>query len=329
MASRVPENDEIRFATLVQCVVGRRVDIETPSTFEHRAHWRDQGYSFRLRWMRLRSGVALTAMRCSWDRAFDLRIRRAPSQLQFELTRGPSAQVTIDDRESHVVGGGTFQVGRIKRPVDMRCGWDEGSRERAVEHVCIDIDGERLRELLGAKVLPAPLERILASTSAYAREDHAAAPALYQVVDEMMHADGRGRSRQLHLEAKGLELLAAIVDQLEASENAALPRLCASDVERLERARRILLERLQDPPSLPELAREAGLNEVKLKVGFRTLVGSPVYTYLREQRLALAHRLLRERAGNVTEVAQRVGYANPSKFATAFRKRFNIAPSSV
>jgi AraC-like DNA-binding protein len=329
MVSRAPENDESRFATFVQCVVGRHVDIETPGPFEHRAHWSDQGFSFRLRWMRLRSGVALTAMRCSWDRAFELRIRRPPSHLQFDVTRGPSTQVTIADRESYLVGGGTFQIGHVKRAVDMRCGWDERSRERAVEHVSIGIDGERLRELLGAKGLPAPLERVLASTSAYSREDHAAAPALYQAIDEMMHADGRGRSRQLHLEAKGFELLAALVDLLEASENAAAPRLCASDVERLERARRILLERLQDPPSLPELAREAGLNEAKLKVGFRTLVGSPVYAYLREQRLALAHRLLRERSGNVTEVAQRVGYANPSKFATAFRKRFNIAPSSV
>ncbi|WP_437947622.1 helix-turn-helix domain-containing protein [Sorangium sp. So ce296] len=38
---------------------------------------------------------------------------------------------------------------------------------------------------------------------------------------------------------------------------------------------------------------------------------------------------MRQRACNVTEVAQRVGYENPSKFAAAFRKRFGVPPSTV
>jgi AraC-like DNA-binding protein len=31
----------------------------------------------------------------------------------------------------------------------------------------------------------------------------------------------------------------------------------------------------------------------------------------------------------VTEVAQRVGYENPSKFAAAFRRQFGLSPSSL
>ena len=31
----------------------------------------------------------------------------------------------------------------------------------------------------------------------------------------------------------------------------------------------------------------------------------------------------------VTEVAQRVGYSNPSKFAAAFRRRFGMSPSAL
>jgi hypothetical protein len=36
-----------------------------------------------------------------------------------------------------------------------------------------------------------------------------------------------------------------------------------------------------------------------------------------------AHRLLRARRHSVSEVALRVGYANPSKFAAAFRKHYS------
>ena len=80
---------------------------------------------------------------------------------------------------------------------------------------------------------------------------------------------------------------------------------------------------------MPELARSAGLNEVKLKAGFKTLFGSSVYAYLRHHRMEEAQRMLRRRLYTVTEVAQRVGYANPSKFAGAFRKQFGVNPSDV
>jgi AraC-like DNA-binding protein len=49
----------------------------------------------------------------------------------------------------------------------------------------------------------------------------------------------------------------------------------------------------------------------------------------RQQRMEEAHRLLRAGRHNVTEVAARVGYENPSKFAAAFRKHFGVRPSSV
>jgi len=328
VASTAAEEGDSGLEKFAQGAVDRHLGVER-TEFEQRFQWSEQGNSLFLGSMHLSSGISVTAMRCSWERSFMVGVRHPPSVLQFDVMRGPSTHVATDDGQIHVLGDGMFQIGQVKREVGMRCGWDEQTRERSVELLTLGIDAERLRELSGTTVLPAPLERILSSTSIYPREAHGSAPALFRLLDEIVHAGGRGVSRQLHLEAKGLELLAALVDQLEESESATAPRLSRSDVERLERARRIVLARLQDPPTLPELARQAGLNEVKLKVGFRALFGSPVYAYLRDQRLELAHRLLRERAGNVSEVAQRVGYANPSKFATAFRKRFNVSPSSV
>lgn len=105
--------------------------------------------------------------------------------------------------------------------------------------------------------------------------------------------------------------------------------LARSDLERLERARRLLLDRIDSPPSLRDLARHVGLNEVKLKVGFRTAFGNSVFGYLRVERMELARRLLVQRGLSVTEVALRVGYANPSKFAGAFRKHFGFMPCAL
>ncbi|MCH8476316.1 MAG: response regulator [Wenzhouxiangella sp.] len=50
--------------------------------------------------------------------------------------------------------------------------------------------------------------------------------------------------------------------------------------------------------------------------------------YLREKRLQKAARLLRERAGNVAEVADAVGFASVSHFSRRFRERYQTTPAA-
>ncbi len=66
-----------------------------------------------------------------------------------------------------------------------------------------------------------------------------------------------------------------------------------------------------------------------MKGGFRAHFGTSVFAYLRKARMELAQELLRKRHLNVTEVAFRVGYSNPSKFAAAFRREFGVSPSTI
>lgn len=51
---------------------------------------------------------------------------------------------------------------------------------------------------------------------------------------------------------------------------------------------------MAEPPSLLELSRLIGLNDYKLKTGFKEMYGTTVFGYLREQRLEKAYRLLME-----------------------------------
>lgn len=303
--------------------------IESLSPFERRLRWDVLGQTGMSSATALRSGIALSATKLRWERSWSMAIDHAPSALKFMLTRGAGSRMTTNEGETHRVGGGTFHVARAKRPVRLQFDFDDRTDGEYQEHLALEIDRARLAELLGTPVLPAPVERVLSSPQAYASLQLPMVPSFYRLLDEVLYCDARGPSRQLYLEGKGLELMAAMMDELQESERAASPLLAQSDVERLERARRILLARPEAPPSLPELARQAGLNEAKLKAGFRTLFGSSVFGLLRDHRMDEAHRLLRERRYSVTEVASRVGYSNPSKFAAAFRKRFGVAPSAV
>lgn len=56
------------------------------------------------------------------------------------------------------------------------------------------------------------------------------------------------------------------------------------------------------------------------------LTGSSANAFIHELRMQKALRLLRNKYGNVTQVALEVGFNNPSYFAKSFQKRFGILP---
>lgn len=303
--------------------------VEVLGPRERRLRWARMERSGSITSTALRSGIALSLSTVRWDRPWAMSVDHGASSIKLILTRGAGPELTTSDGDRLALGGGLLHVGQIKRPVRLDFHFDEQRRSADHEQLSLEIERGRLAELLGAAALPEPIERVLASPRAYPTAALPMGPALFRLFDEVAGCDARGSSRPLRLEALGLELLAALIDRIEESADAASPHLTAHDRDRLERARRILLARLDDPPSLHALARAAGINEFKLKAGFRALFGSPVYAYLRDQRMEEARRLLLARRHTVTEVAARVGYANPSKFAAAFRRRFGVSPTDA
>jgi AraC-like DNA-binding protein len=197
------------------------------------------------------------------------------------------------------------------------------------QEISVEIGRRRLCELFGTAALPEPIERAGGGGEAYPGAALPPGPSLLGLVDDVLRCDVRGPARQLYLQAKSLEILAGVVDALVDDGRAAATPLSPHDVDRVELARRLLLERLESPPTLAELSARTGLSPTRLKHAFHRHVGSPVFTYLRECRLDEAHRLLRAGTLGVTQVSARVGYANPSKFAAAFRRRFGVSPSQV
>jgi len=138
-----------------------------------------------------------------------------------------------------------------------------------------------------------------------------------------------GRMRDLFLEARSLDLLLALADWDEGEDpavHAAPPP--PGERAKLDAARDLLLGRLADPPGLHELARRVGLNTRKLKTGFRACFGTTVFGFVLTERMRQAYDLLL--AGEpIQSVSYRVGYRSPKNFATAFRRRFGVVPSSV
>lgn len=66
----------------------------------------------------------------------------------------------------------------------------------------------------------------------------------------------------------------------------------------------------------------------KLSAGFRQVYGASVFGFLQEYRLEQAYKLISTGEMSVSEAAFHVGYG-AAHFATIFRKRFGVSPSSL
>lgn len=153
-------------------------------------------------------------------------------------------------------------------------------------------------------------------------------PAIQGLLDDIWNHPFAGDLERLYLEGKTLELIAHHIQwKRESQQGIKNGLLSRRDVEKLHTARTILLGSLTDPPGIQELARKTGLNEFKLKKGFKQLFDSTVYEMVRKERMLMAGDLLSSCHKNITEVAVEVGYSNMSHFATAFRKQFGINPA--
>jgi AraC family transcriptional regulator, transcriptional activator of the genes for pyochelin and ferripyochelin receptors len=103
-------------------------------------------------------------------------------------------------------------------------------------------------------------------------------PEMQLALRQLWRCPFQGATKRMYLESKILELLALMTEQ-EQSNCLGIP-LQMSEVDRVYEARKILLQRLDRPPSLLELARLVGLNDNSLKRGFRQVFGTTVFGYL-------------------------------------------------
>ena len=155
----------------------------------------------------------------------------------------------------------------------------------------------------------------------------AMSPAMYSIIAQMQQAPYTGSLKGLYLEAKAIELFLLQVQELDRERPGV--NLSAGDIERLHFIRETMTKRFGHPWSIALLAREAGLNQMKLKTGFKALFGTTLFGYLADIRMEEARRLLQEEKLSVGEVADRIGYQHPHHFTTAFGRRFGVLPSKL
>lgn len=155
------------------------------------------------------------------------------------------------------------------------------------------------------------------------------APAMYSVIHEMQNSTYRGYLKGVHLEAKAIELFLMQISQLDQKKSIRRSTLKPRDIECLHEIKDYMSVHYNESFSIVELAKRGGINQMKLKNGFRELFNTTVFNYLRDLRMEEAKMLLVQGHMNINEVSDKIGYKHPHHFTAAFKKKFGIVPKEI
>lgn len=154
-------------------------------------------------------------------------------------------------------------------------------------------------------------------------------PSVRSVIHQLCNNRHTELPRKLFQKSKVMEFLSLFMSQSqEAANQSACPYLTNdADKEKMQTAHAILLEEMASPPTIPELAKRVGTNELKLKMGFKHLYNHTIHGFVRDRRMATAKEMLDSTHKlPIGAIAESVGYSNPSHFISEFKTEFGVTP---
>ncbi|WP_343700056.1 AraC family transcriptional regulator [Chitinophaga sp.] len=157
-------------------------------------------------------------------------------------------------------------------------------------------------------------------------------PQIRSIIYDIVNCNMDPAHKRLYMKAKTLELMAL---QMQQQKN--LPEetflqpgdIKMSDAQKMHAAREIILQRLDNPYTIPALAHLVGTNENYLKKNFKKVFGTTVFGFIQQLRMERARDILINEKKKIGEVARLTGYSHISHFSKAFKKQFGFSPKNI
>ncbi len=145
----------------------------------------------------------------------------------------------------------------------------------------------------------------------------------YAIFNQIENSHLMGNCSNAYVDAKVLELLSLVFAKPCEKQGV------FKDSDKIQEAALILTSNIHNPPSIRALALQVGINEKKLKQGFKTVFNTTVYGYLFDYKMQLAEHLLKNTQQSILRIALQCGYDYPSHFSTAFKRKFGVSPKNI
>lgn len=149
-----------------------------------------------------------------------------------------------------------------------------------------------------------------------------------ECIQTILNDTHQGLVRSTYIEGVALELFSCQIKQFNDDLKAPSKQITLrkQDVEKILEAKEILVTNMQTPPTIEVLAKKVGINQSKLKSGFKKVFDKPVKTWLRDKRLEMSKLLLLKNDKSIREVAETVGYTSQGHFSKRFKQKYGVLP---
>lgn len=134
------------------------------------------------------------------------------------------------------------------------------------------------------------------------------------------------KSKLLKVQSFILEFISK--ELLETHAKQKHSRLSLYDKSALKKAKE-LLENSLEPISIKTLSRSVGLNEFKLKSGFKELFFTSPHKLSLHLRLEYAQKMLQNKRLNICEISNMLGFKHQQSFSLAFKKLYGYKPKDL
>jgi|GEM_PF-1570130 len=165
-------------------------------------------------------------------------------------------------------------------------------------------------------------ENFLATTHSVAWDKRIA-----DVIHAIRTCQFQGATRYIFLESKMLELFVLQMEHLHSLQTSTnKENWKKEDKDKMEAVREYIGRNYLEPLTLKDLTLSFGLNEFKLKKGYKYFFNTTVFEHILQLRMQKAGELLREQQMTVADVATYIGYNNTGSFSYEYKKRFGYSP---
>lgn len=99
-----------------------------------------------------------------------------------------------------------------------------------------------------------------------------------------------------------------------------------AQIDKIREIRKFITKNYNSKITLKELSKYYNVSASFLQSAFKDIYGKTIAEYIREYRICFAAKMIKETNDSIMQIAMSVGYDNPSKFASAFKKFFGKTP---
>jgi AraC family transcriptional regulator, transcriptional activator of the genes for pyochelin and ferripyochelin receptors len=150
------------------------------------------------------------------------------------------------------------------------------------------------------------------------------------IINSVLNCPYTGGTKKMFFLSKCIELLvlqSQVFDKLKLKQQV----YCKTndDKERIVFAKDYLVQHYDDQPTLTGLAQITGINEFKLKKGFKEIFGATAFEYLTNYKMEIAKSKLSQKQTTISQLAYELGYSSPQHFSTAFKNKFGYSPKQL